>query len=43
MMLKIIKYNVSVLKVMNLSRLKVEECKSHVLIRSLSYFSKWKR
>ena len=23
--------------------LKVEECKSHVLIRTLSYFSKWKR
>ena len=22
---------------------KVEECKSHVLIRTLSYFSKWKR
>ena len=24
-------------------RVKVEECKSHVLIRTLSYFSKWKR
>ena len=23
--------------------LKVEECKSHVSIRTLSYFSKWKR
>ena len=23
--------------------LKVEECKSHVLIRTLSFFSKWKR
>ena len=25
------------------SSFKVEECKSHVLIRTLSYFSKWKR
>ena len=25
------------------NKLKVEECKSHVLIRTLSYFSKWKR
>ena len=24
-------------------KFKVEECKSHVLIRTLSYFSKWKR
>ena len=23
--------------------IKVEECKSHVLIRTLSYFSMWKR
>ena len=27
----------------NLIQIKVEECKSHVLIRTLSYFSKWKR
>ena len=30
------------LHICNLS-FKVEECKSHVLIRTLSYFSKWKR
>ena len=25
------------------NHIKVEECKSHVLIRTLSYFSEWKR